>query len=86
MTRAQSLGALSLACLGLSLWVGHVANANREIARRTHAVRVHSRDLDVLRAALKHRVLREHERLTDELRAELAAGTEAGEGQQEELQ
>lgn len=83
MTRAQSLGALSLACLGLSLWVGQVANGNREIARRTHAVRAHSRDLDVLRASLKHEVLTEHERLVDELRAELAAGTEEGAGEEE---
>ncbi|MHC4375806.1 MAG: hypothetical protein ACYS26_04310 [Planctomycetota bacterium] len=83
MTRAQSLSALSLACLGLALWVGQVANANREIARRTHAVRAHSRDLDVLRASLEHHVRREHERLTDELRAELAAGPEEGEGQEE---
>jgi hypothetical protein len=86
MTRAQCLGGLSLACLGLSLWVGQVANSNREVARRTHAVRAHSRDLDVVRAALEHRVRLEHERLTDELRNELAAGLAAGEQSEEGLQ
>lgn len=82
MTRAQSLGALSLACFGLALWVGQVANANRELARRTHAVRAHSRDLEVLRASLEHDIRREHERLSDELRAELAAGPQEGEEQE----
>lgn len=82
MTRAQSLAALSLACLGLTLWVGQVANANRELARRTHAVRAHSRDLEVLRSSLEHDIRREHERLTDDLRAELAAGTVGSAGQE----
>ena len=83
MTRFQSLGLLSLACLGLSVWVGQLANTNREIARRTHAVRAHSRDLDVLRATLEHEVRREHELLTEELRSELAEDLEEGEGQEE---
>lgn len=84
MTRDQCIAGLCLSCLGLSLWVGYLANGNRELARRTHAVRAHSRDLAVRRDVLLHRVQLDHELLSDELRADLETETDDAEG--EELQ